>query len=78
MCFSCNLYLYPGQCPPTIHICPLSPSQSLQCVVSSLTCLKADAHRMEVPRMLFKAGKLDELEDYVLCSDDNNLLRWYV
>jgi hypothetical protein len=33
---------------------------------------------MEVPRMLFKAGKLDELEDYVLCSDDNNLLRWYV
>lgn len=31
---------------------------------------------MEVPRMLFKSGRLNELEDYVLESDDQNLLKW--
>jgi hypothetical protein len=48
-----------------------------QCVYVHVR-VQADAHRMEVPRMLCKLGRLDDLEDYVLNSDDPQLLRWCV
>ena len=33
--------------------------------------------RTEVPRMLFHLGRVDELGDYVMKSDDSTLLKWW-
>lgn len=38
---------------------------------------KADAHRYEVPRMLFDAQDLDGLERYISGSNDRDLQRWW-
>jgi hypothetical protein len=37
---------------------------------------QADTHRHDVPRMLFKSDRMDDLEDYVLDSSDPQLLKW--
>ncbi|KAK9824666.1 hypothetical protein WJX72_012185 [[Myrmecia] bisecta] len=38
---------------------------------------KADAHRVEVPRLLYDAQRLDELRDYIMRSADKDLLKWW-
>eukprot|EP01105_Mastigella_eilhardi_P002868 TRINITY_DN1371_c0_g2_i2.p1 TRINITY_DN1371_c0_g2~~TRINITY_DN1371_c0_g2_i2.p1 ORF type:complete len:1217 (+),score=421.92 TRINITY_DN1371_c0_g2_i2:1075-4725(+) len=37
---------------------------------------KAETHRLEVPRMLFDAGKLMELDTYIQTSNDKKLFLW--
>lgn len=37
----------------------------------------ADTARQEVPRMLFHLGRIDELGEFVLQSDDKALLKWW-
>jgi intraflagellar transport protein 140 len=38
---------------------------------------KSENGRIEIPRMLFTLGKMDELEDYVQRSSDPTLLKWW-
>jgi intraflagellar transport protein 140 len=37
----------------------------------------ANAHRKEVPRIYFGEHRVDELEEYVMRSNDSQLLRWW-
>lgn len=37
----------------------------------------SETARTEVPRMLFHLGRIEELNEYVMRSDDSSLLRWW-
>ncbi len=38
---------------------------------------RADSYKNEVPRMLFDQGRMEDLEDYIMQGNDQELLKWW-